>query len=80
MRNRIQKPARKPGGAQKRTIPAADISVLAAALRALNELKTGRIPTASDVDLVRSSALFEERDLDFNELAFNVASRHSRLQ
>ena len=60
--------------------PLADIVVLAAALRALNALETGRIPAASDLDLVRRSALHEERDLDFDELARTVAKRHSRIR
>ena len=55
--------------------PPLNLPVLAAALRVMNDLDSGRTPAASDLDLVRGSAPHEERDLDLDELAVRVAER-----
>ena len=50
--------------------------MLAAALRILNDLQSRRVAAASDVDLIRSKALHEERDFDLDDLARCVARRN----
>jgi hypothetical protein len=49
--------------------------VLRAALRILASISTGRTAQASDIDLVRSSGIPEERDLDLDELDSRIAER-----
>ena len=66
------------GEMEKRVRKAKDKAVKqAAALRVMNDLGSGRIAEAGDLDLVRSSALQEERDLDIDDLALRVAKRCS---
>ena len=53
-----------------------DRPLLLAALRVLSGLTSaGPRPAAADVDLVRSSALPEERDLALDDIARNLARR-----
>jgi hypothetical protein len=53
-----------------------DRETFRAALRVLSSICSGKPADASDVDLVKASALPEERDLELDDLACAVAQRN----
>jgi hypothetical protein len=53
-----------------------DGETLRAALRVLSSICSGAPASSSDVDLIRASALPEERDLELDDLARYVAERN----
>lgn len=56
-----------------------DRPLLLAALRVLGSLEARRV-AASDVDLLKSRALPNERDLDLDDLARSIAHRAMRAE
>jgi hypothetical protein len=53
-----------------------DREKLRAALRVLSSIYASKPANASDVDLIKASALPEERDLELDDLARHVAERN----